>query len=195
MIPLVFLWPFGFFMLVNQKTQKQSHLLLGNLDSALLGGWRRKWQSTPALLPGESHEQRSLVGYSPCGRKEPDATERLHFTHFILYYWRRKWQPLQYSCLENPLGSGAWLAMVHGCREMDMAEVTKHKHEHFLGAERTPFGNYSLLWMSLSTSMSRYKICGNLHQPTKIMTSGNSTLLGMNVQVLLPVKRLSYLSC
>ena len=27
--------------------------------------WRRKWQSTPVLLPGESHGQRSLAGYSP----------------------------------------------------------------------------------------------------------------------------------
>jgi len=27
--------------------------------------WRRKWQSTPVLLPGKSHGQRSLVGYSP----------------------------------------------------------------------------------------------------------------------------------
>ena len=41
--------------------------------------WRRKWQSTPVLLPGKSHGQRSLVGYSPWGRKELDTTERLHF--------------------------------------------------------------------------------------------------------------------
>ena len=27
--------------------------------------WRRKWQPTPAFLPGESHGQRSLAGYSP----------------------------------------------------------------------------------------------------------------------------------
>ena len=27
--------------------------------------WRRAWQSTPVFLPGESHGQRSLVGYSP----------------------------------------------------------------------------------------------------------------------------------
>ena len=27
--------------------------------------WRRKWQPTPVLLPGESHGQRSLAGYSP----------------------------------------------------------------------------------------------------------------------------------
>ena len=38
-------------------------------------------QSTPVLLPGKSHGQRNLVGYSPWGRKESDMTERLHF-HF-----------------------------------------------------------------------------------------------------------------
>ena len=27
--------------------------------------WRRKWRPTPVFLPGESHGQRSLVGYSP----------------------------------------------------------------------------------------------------------------------------------
>ena len=37
--------------------------------------WRRKWQPTPVFLPGESHEQRSLVGYSPWGLKESDMTE------------------------------------------------------------------------------------------------------------------------
>ena len=39
--------------------------------------WRRAWQPTPVLLPGESHRQRSLAGYSPWGRKELDMTERL----------------------------------------------------------------------------------------------------------------------
>ena len=32
--------------------------------------WRKQWQPTPVLLPGKSHGQRSLVGYSPWGRKE-----------------------------------------------------------------------------------------------------------------------------
>ena len=36
--------------------------------------WRRKWQPTPVFLPGESHGQRSLVGYSPEGCKELDTT-------------------------------------------------------------------------------------------------------------------------
>ena len=37
--------------------------------------WRRAWQPTPAVLPGESHGQRRLEGYSPEGRKESDKTE------------------------------------------------------------------------------------------------------------------------
>ena len=28
---------------------------------------RRKWQATPVFLPGKSHGQRSLAGYSPWG--------------------------------------------------------------------------------------------------------------------------------
>ena len=39
--------------------------------------WRRAWQPTSAFLPGESHGQRSLEGYSPFSLKELDATERL----------------------------------------------------------------------------------------------------------------------
>ena len=31
--------------------------------------WGRKWQPTPLFLPGKSHRQRSLVGYSPRGCK------------------------------------------------------------------------------------------------------------------------------
>ena len=33
------------------------------------------------ILPGESHGQRSLVGYSPWGCKELDMTEQLTHTH------------------------------------------------------------------------------------------------------------------
>ena len=37
--------------------------------------WRRKWQRTQVILPGESH---SLEYYSPLGRKEFDMTYRLN---------------------------------------------------------------------------------------------------------------------
>ena len=51
-------------------------------------GWEdlleKEMQPTPVLLPGESQGRRSLIGYSPWGRKESDTTEQLHFTslHF-----------------------------------------------------------------------------------------------------------------
>ena len=31
--------------------------------------WEREWQAIPVFLPGESHEQRSLMDYSPWGCK------------------------------------------------------------------------------------------------------------------------------
>ena len=37
--------------------------------------WRRKWETNPFFLPGKSHGQRSLTGYSPWGSKESDTTE------------------------------------------------------------------------------------------------------------------------
>ena len=37
--------------------------------------WRRAWHFTPVFLPGESHRQKSLVGYSPYSHTEPDTTE------------------------------------------------------------------------------------------------------------------------
>ena len=50
--------------------------------------WKRNWQPTPALLPGETHGQRSLMGYSPWSSKELDTTEQLTHTrekHFFTY--------------------------------------------------------------------------------------------------------------
>ena len=50
-----------------------------------------------SILAGESHGWRSLVGYSPRGRKESDMTERLHSlthslkemaTHSSIFAWQ-----------------------------------------------------------------------------------------------------------
>ena len=41
--------------------------------------WRREWQPIPVSLPGESHGQRNLVGYSPGGRKVLHMTK--HAVH------------------------------------------------------------------------------------------------------------------
>jgi len=37
--------------------------------------WGRKWHPISVFLLGKFHGQRSLVGYSPRGHKESDATE------------------------------------------------------------------------------------------------------------------------
>ena len=37
--------------------------------------WRREWQPIPIFLPGESHGQRRLVGYSPWGHQESNTPE------------------------------------------------------------------------------------------------------------------------
>ena len=47
--------------------------------------WRSEWLPTPVFLFGESHEQKSLVGYRPWGHKDSDTTERLTvlFSHYL----------------------------------------------------------------------------------------------------------------
>ena len=93
-------------------------------------------------LPGESHGQRSLVGCSPWGCKELGMTERLPLTLIWDYLCfpggslvknlpanagdiglipvsgrspgEGNDNPLQYSCLGNPMDRGAWRAVVHG---------------------------------------------------------------------------------
>ena len=53
-------------------------------------GWddplEKEMATTPVLLPGKSHGWRSLIGYSPQGRKESDMTKRVHF-HFHFYFF------------------------------------------------------------------------------------------------------------
>ena len=46
-------------------------------------GWEdlleKEMATHSSIPPGESHAWRSLIGYSPWGRKESDTTKRLHF--------------------------------------------------------------------------------------------------------------------
>ena len=74
----------------------------------------RVWHPTPVLLPGKSHEWRSLVGCSPWSCEELDTTEQLHFPFSLSCIGEGNGNPLQCSCLENPRGGGAWWAAVYG---------------------------------------------------------------------------------
>ena len=45
--------------------------------------WRREWQPTPVILPGELCGQRNVVGYSPWSHKEPDTSERFYLSTLV----------------------------------------------------------------------------------------------------------------
>ena len=62
----------GFKGLPGGSDGKESAYNAGDL-SAIPGSWRfpwrKAWRPTPVSLPGESHGQRSVVGYSPWGHR------------------------------------------------------------------------------------------------------------------------------
>ena len=92
--------------------------------------WTWVWQA-----PGIGDGQGVLACYSPWGHKELDMTEQLNWTelnqcrklkdsNFIPGLGRCLGEghgnPLEYSCLENPMDREAWQAMVHRVAESDM---------------------------------------------------------------------------
>ena len=52
-------------------------------------------------------------------------------------YRRRRWHPLQYSCLKNSMGGGAWEAAVHGVTKSrtQLSDFTFTFHFHALEKE------------------------------------------------------------
>ena len=52
--------------------------------------------------------------HSPWSREESDTTERLHLHFSLSCTGEGNGNPLQYSCLENPMDSGAWWAAIYG---------------------------------------------------------------------------------
>ena len=73
--------------------------------------WRRKWQPTPVFLPGEFHGQRSFPVALVVKNPSANASD-LRDVSLILGSGRfpggGHGNPLQYSCLENPMDRGAW---------------------------------------------------------------------------------------
>ena len=56
--------------------------------------------------------------------------------------------PLQYSCLRNPMDRGAWWVTVHGVAESDMTEHTHtHTHTHTKRNINTVWGRLLLFVM------------------------------------------------
>ena len=82
-LPLAVTWSFGF---VAQTVKNLSAIRKIWVHSWVWKiPWRRGWQPTPVSFPGELHGQWRLAGYSPCGCKGLDMTERLSLSlHFLI---------------------------------------------------------------------------------------------------------------
>ena len=61
--------------LQSMGSKRVGHDRVTSLSRFAFMHWRRKWQLTPAFLPGESQGRRSLVGCCLRGRTESDTTE------------------------------------------------------------------------------------------------------------------------
>ena len=61
-----------------------NHCTSSGIEIFEITPWRRKRQPAPVFLPGESHGQRSLAGYSLWDRKESDTTEVREHTNNTL---------------------------------------------------------------------------------------------------------------
>ena len=98
-----------------------------NIYECLYRCWRRKRQPTPVFLPGESCEQRSLVGCHLWGHTESDITEA---TQHACMHWRRQWQP---TPVFLPAESQGWGSLVGCClgdhKESDTTEVAQQQQQ------------------------------------------------------------------
>ena len=98
-------------MRVNICWQKGRYLVERNGRGAIviytLGLWRRRWQPTPVLLPGK---------WAAVHRVAKTERRLNDFTFFlsIVPFGEGNGNPLQCSCLENPMDRGAWWATVYG---------------------------------------------------------------------------------
>ena len=69
----------------------------GYLSFILHGNWRRKWQSTPVLLPGKSHGRRSLIGYTVHGVAK-SCKDMTSLSLSLCMVMGQGWYSLWYCC-------------------------------------------------------------------------------------------------
>ena len=125
--------------LQSMGSQRVGHDWATSLSLFAFMHWRRKWQPTPVFLPGESQGRGSLVGCSLWGQRvrhnlatEHDLTGKIMLSPKVVKEsacnagdpgstsglgrspGEGNGNPLQYSCLENPMDKGIWWATVHG---------------------------------------------------------------------------------
>ena len=81
-------------------------------------GWGKQFENVHQLIQ-KCVPKSEILTSGGAGGKEPTCQcrgcKRNGFSPWVgMISWRRAWQPLQYSCLENPMDRGAWWITGHG---------------------------------------------------------------------------------
>ena len=84
--------------------------------STYLFTWASLMAQVVKNLPAIQETQKTWV--QSLGQE--DTLEKKMATHSSILVWK-----IQYSCLENPMDRGAWLATVHGVTKSDMKEQAR----------------------------------------------------------------------
>ena len=95
------------------------HAKLGGKGSCM---WRWMWH----LEQIPSFSCSSVGKESACSAEDPGSIPGLG-----RFPGEKNGNPLQYSCLENPMNRGAWEATVHGVPRVGMTEWLNHHHQVF----------------------------------------------------------------
>ena len=106
--------------------------------------WRRAWQPTPVFLPGESHGQRSLAGYSPWGHKGSDMTGRL--TPLPMLLWVLKGSPLPWA---GGLGLGP-----ESSHAAAPSQYKSSTHPPFMGVDILTAKKYRLCYFLIACGLA-----------------------------------------
>ena len=136
-----------------------------SLELGFSGGW--PYLLEKAMAPHSGTPAWKIPWTEEPGRLQSMGSLRLghdwvtSLSLFTFMHWRRKWQPTQCSCLENPKDGGAWWAAVYGVaqsrtrlkwlsmglssRPPTIALVeSSHSHVHFWQL----WGNYHTRWIN-----------------------------------------------
>ena len=103
------------------RNHKHGSRILSFVSSMLLSPWDLNPSHQPSEKAMAPHS--STLAWKIPWMEEPGGLQSmgsLRVRHdwatsiFTFMHWRRKWQPLQCSCLENPRDGGAWWAAISG---------------------------------------------------------------------------------
>ena len=99
---------FGDFKLVKKLECRKDGKACVSASHLVQHEQMHSFEEPKVLLPRKSHGRRSLVGCSPWGLEGSDTTERRPFYFSLSRTGEGNGNPLQCSCLENPMDGGAW---------------------------------------------------------------------------------------